>query len=350
MSMEPVKIGIVGAGFVADMFLRALEHVRHQVVTTICDRTPGKAAVVAARFEIPTVVDKIDDLVCRDDVDLVLVALPQDCHVQAVSAIASAGKGVVCTKPLGRSGVEAKACLDAAERAHIWHGYAETEVFAPSVVKAHQLVEDGAVGKVLLVRSREAHAHPHLHARDAERMGGGPLRGLGCHCVAAGRWFLAGAQPVEVMAWGDRLARDDVNTEDNAVMLVRFDDDRLLQVEVGWTHVPGLDVRNEIHGSAGWIGTDETGSTGVRAFTQNPAGYVVEKAGSSDGWMNPVPDEVWAYGFQDQLDHFVDCFRRHVPPRQTFADGVVDNSVIDAGYRAMSSRVWEPVELPTGVW
>lgn len=165
------------------------------------------------------------------------------------------------------------------EQAGVWHGYAETEVFAPGIVRAKQLVEDGAIGRVVWVRAREAHGHPHPHARDLQRMGGGPLRGLGCHCVAIGRWFLDGARPVEVMAWGDRLIRDDVQSEDAAVMLVRFDDGRLLQAEGPTSQ--RLDVRNEIHGSAGWICTDETGSTGVRAFTQNPARYVVETAPST---------------------------------------------------------------------
>ncbi|MGJ7441313.1 Gfo/Idh/MocA family protein [Aquipuribacter sp. MA13-6] len=342
----PVRIGVLGAGFVAELYLRSLQHVRGHDVTVIAGSTPDRAQALAERFDVPAVVTGVDALVVRDDVDLVLVAVPHDLHVQAVGAAAAAGKGVVCTKPLGRSGAEAQACLDAVEKVGVWHGYAETEVFAPGLVKAKQMVDAGAIGRVHWVRAREAHGNPHPHARDRERMGGGPLRGLGCHCVAIGRWFLEGAQPVEVMAWGDRLVRDDVTAEDSAVMLVRFDDGRLTQVEVGWTHTPGLDVRNEIHGSDGWIGTDETGSTGVHAFAGRPAGYVVEKAGAATGWMTPVPDEPWTYGYHAELDHFVDCFARGVEPRQTLRDGVVDNAVVDAGYRSMESRSWEPVVLP----
>ncbi|MEO3856447.1 Gfo/Idh/MocA family oxidoreductase [Acrocarpospora sp. B8E8] len=341
-----VRIGVLGAGFVADLYLRALEYVRGHEVTAISGSGPERAKAMAERFGVPAVVTGVDALVSRDDVDLVLVAVPHDLHVEAVTAAARAGKAVICTKPLGRDAREARVCLDAVERAGVWHGYAETEVFAPGLVKAKQLADSGAIGRVTWVRAREAHGSPHPHARDKARMGGGPLRGLGCHCVAIGRWFLEGAQPVEVMAWGDRLVRDDVTSEDSAVMLVRFDDGRLTQVEVGWTHVAGLDVRNEIHGSHGWIGTDETGSTGLTAFTGDSAGYVVEKAGSDKGWINPVPDEPWTYGYHAELNHFVDCFRRGVTPRQTLRDGLIDNSVIDAGYRSMASRAWEPVAVP----
>jgi predicted dehydrogenase len=346
---EPVRIGVLGAGFVAELYLRALRYVRDHDVTVVSGRHPDRAADLAARFGVPTAVSGVQALVQREDVDLVLIAVPHDVHVEAVTAAAQAGKALVCTKPLGRDSAEAQACLDAVTRAGVWHGYAETEVFAPAIVRAKELVEAGAIGRVTWVRAREAHGEPHAHARDRSRMGGGPLRGLGCHCVAIGRWFLEGAQPVEVMAWGERLVRDDVTAEDSAVMLVLFDDGRMTQVEVGWTHLAGLDVRNEIHGSRGWIGTDETGSTGLRAFAGNPAGYVMEKAGAAQGWMTPVPDEPWTYGYHAELAHFVDCFRRGVTPRQTLLDGVIDNAVVDAGYRSMASRTWEPVTLPVSV-
>jgi len=350
MTLPRVNIGILGAGFVADLYLRSLANVRGHDVTAIGARTTARAQELSRRHDVPAVVTGIEALVSRDDVDLVLVAVPHDLHVHAVEAAASAEKAVVCTKPLGRNADEALRCLRAVESTGVWHAYAETEVFAPGLVKAKEVVDAGAIGKVTWVRAREAHGSPHDHARDKERMGGGPLRGLGCHCVAIGRMFLEGARPVEVMAWGDRLVRDDVSSEDSAVMLVRFDDGRMTQVEVGWTHVAGLDVRNEIHGSHGWIGTDETGSTGVRAFAAKAAGYVVEKAGSAQGWITPVPDEPWTYGYHAELDHFVDCFRRGVEPRQTLRDGVIDNAVIDAGYRSMASRSWEPVVLPEEVW
>jgi predicted dehydrogenase len=342
----PVRIGIAGAGFVAGMYLGGLEAVRGQVVTAMAARNAERAAPVAERYGIPVVVRDVEELAARDDVDVVLLALPHDLHVDAVRTVARAGKGLICTKPLGRSADEALACLRAVEEAGIWHAYAETEVFAPGLVRAKQMVDEGAIGRVVSVRAREAHGHPHEHARDADRMGGGPLRGLGCHCVAICRWFMGYDTPVvEVMAWGDRLARTDVTTEDTAVVLLRFADGRLGQVEVGWTHVAGLDVRNEIHGTEGWIGTDETSSTGLRAFAGRAPAYVLEKAGASTGWMTPVADEPWTYGYREELDHFVRCFAAGTRPRQTLWDGYVDNAVIDAAYRSMASRSWEKVLL-----
>jgi predicted dehydrogenase len=158
------------------------------------------------------------------------------------------------------------------ERAGVWHGYAETELFVPAVRKAKEIVDSGAIGDVYWVRAREAHSAPHAYARDRELMGGGPLRGLGIQGVAVGRWFLGRGTPTEVLAWGDRLARDDVESEDSAVAIIRFADRRIAQVEAGWGHKAGLDVRTEIHGSNGYITTDHTDQTGIRAFAGHSAG------------------------------------------------------------------------------
>lgn len=343
---RPVRIAILGAGFVADFYLRALQHVRGHEVVVLMARSLDKGRALAERHGVPEVVTSVAEVVRRDDVDLVLVALPHDLHVEVVREIAAARKALVCTKPLGRNATEAATILQLVREAGVWHGYAETEVFAPGLVRAKQLVDSGAIGRVLSVRAREAHGHPHAHARDAGRMGGGPLRGLGCHCVAIGRWFLGPDNlPLEVMAWGDRLHREDVTSEDNAVAIVRFQDGRITQVEASWTHTPGLDVRNEIHGSHGWIGSDETGSTGVHAFAGRDAGYVLEKAGAATGWMTPVAQEPWVYGYHGELAHFVECFAAGTTPRQTLVDGVIDNAVIDAAYRSIRSRSWERVDL-----
>ncbi|MEQ8437893.1 MAG: Gfo/Idh/MocA family oxidoreductase [Ilumatobacter fluminis] len=346
---NPVRIAMIGAGFIAEHYLTALQSIRDHDVVTVMARDQAKGRALADRFGVPDVDPNVAAVAARGDVDLAIVALPHDLHVDVIETLAAAGIGLVCTKPLGRNADEAARCYRAVEQAGVWHGYAESAVYAPGLAEAHRLATSGAIGRVLWVRAREAHGHPHHHARDPERMGGGPLRGLGIHCVAIGRLMFDGAMPTEVFAWGDRLHRDDVEVEDNVLLIARFDDGRIVQVESSWTHVAGLDVRTEIHGSDGWIHTDETGATGVGAFTGGSAGEVVEKAGSDVGWLRPVPDEVHTYGFHAELQHFVRCFRDGSTASQTFRDGVIDNAVVDAGYRAMQQQAWVPVVYPDAV-
>ncbi|HEX8917583.1 MAG TPA: gfo/Idh/MocA family oxidoreductase, partial [Chloroflexota bacterium] len=71
--------------------------------------------------------------------------------------------------------------------------------------------------------------------------------------------------------------------------------------------------------------------------------YVVEKAESEQGWVKPVPEEAFVYGYQAEMKHFVDCVRTGTMPRETYHDGWVVNTLIECMYRSSKSRAWEPV-------
>jgi predicted dehydrogenase len=346
IQVKRARIGLLGAGFVADVYMQSFRHVRDCDVAACFSQREERAREFAQMWKIPVHTISIDELIAQPDVDIIVVAVPHHLHASVVPKIAAAGKAVICTKPLGRNAAEARRCLDAVEAAGVWHGYAESQVFDPTTVRAKELADSGALGKVYWVRFREAHAQIHSFARDPETNGGGPMRGLGCHGVAAARWFFTAREPVEVFMWGDRLARDDVQAEDSAVTLIRFDDGSLGQVEVGWGHKAGLDVRAEIHGTDGYVSTDVTGETGMRAFTTSSAGYVIEKAGIDVGWTAPAPHEYITYGFHNAMDHLIHAYLEGRRPWQDFRDGLIDNAIIDAAYRSMESGVWQKIVIP----
>ena len=345
--MKTVSIAVLGSGFVADFYLQGLANVNGQQVVVNYSRTAKRARAFAKRWGIPESSTDLDALIARSDLDLYIIALPNEEHLAVAQRLARAKRNQVCTKPLARNRREAKAMLDAARRSGALDGYAETEVFAPCVVKAREVIEQGGIGRVLWVRSRESHSGPHSpHFWDIEKTGGGALNDLGCHCIAAARYFF-GKQDriVEVMAWGANLVhRQKTKGEDNALLVLRFASGGIAHCELSWTTKGGLDLRNEIHGSEGSIFTDVTRATPMAAFTPRPAGYVVEKADIDFGWTRPLPEEAFAYGYQAEMRHFVECMRDRTKPRETYEDGYVVNCVLDAGYESMRSGKWVRVE------
>ncbi|MBM4437862.1 MAG: Gfo/Idh/MocA family oxidoreductase, partial [Actinobacteria bacterium] len=152
-----VRIGLLGSGFVCDFYQQALRYVPNHRVVVNFSQSAERAQAFAAKWGIPDWSTDLRATIAREDVDLVVVGLPNHMHRPACLAAAEARKAVVCTKPLGRNGREAKEILDAVRQAGVWHGYAETEAFMPDVVRAKQAVDGGAIGRVLIVRSREAH-------------------------------------------------------------------------------------------------------------------------------------------------------------------------------------------------
>ncbi|MGI8826542.1 MAG: Gfo/Idh/MocA family protein [Chloroflexota bacterium] len=344
--MDPVRIAMLGGGFVAEFYMQGLADVSHKDVVVVASRNEDTARQLAQRWNIPESSDSLDKTIARDDIDLYVIALPNFLHRDVAVALARAGRNQVCTKPLARNAGEAREMLDAVREAGVMHGYAETEVFAPAVVRAEQLVRSGAIGKVLWVRSRESHFGPHAQwFWDPELTGGGALMDMGCHCIEAARYFFGkDVRPLEVFSWSDTLFHD-TKSDDNALAIVRFENGGIAHAEVSWTSRGGLDLRNEVHGTEGAVFMDLTRSTPIEAFTAAPSGYVVEKADSDQGWVKPVPEEAIVYGYQAELKHFVDCLRNGTTPRETYEDGYIVNVIIDAAYRSSKNRHWEPIDL-----
>jgi len=325
-----------------------LADVPGQAVVANYSRSSGHASDFAGRWKIPHSSTNLDELIARDDIDLYIIALPNEEHLPVGLKLAAARKNQVCTKPLGRNRDEARQLRDAAVASGAMHGYAETEVFAPAVVKARKTIESGGIGRVLWVRSRESHSGPHSpHFWDANLAGGGAMLDLGCHCIAAARYFFGKEDRiVEALAWGATLVhRERTEGEDNALLVLRFASGGIAHCEMSWTTKGGLDLRNEIHGSDGSVFTDVTRMTPITAFTTKPAGYVIEKADIDVGWTRPLPEEAFTYGYQGEMKHFVECVRHGCPPRESYEDGYVVNCILDAGYRSMREHAWIAVEM-----
>jgi len=339
-----IGVGLLGSGFIAESYADALLDVRNAELVACFSRDPARSKAFAEKWQVVNYATM--DEVCADPrVEIVVVALPNEVHLEAVEIAAQHKKAVICTKPLARTEAEAKKILDVVTKAGIWHGYAESSVFSPNVAKAYEMVQAGGIGELLTMRAREGHSGPHApHFWDAETAGGGALLDMGCHTVESARHFFGKDNRVtEVLAWGATMAHKDKTTgEDTAVALMKFAGGQLATIESSWIEKGGMQLRHEFVGSAGRLVTDSSVGP-VWGFVGNSVGYTVEKADSETGWVYPVPEETRAYGYSQQMRHFIDHFAAGKAPSETFEDGVIVNRIIDACYRSMKSGQWEKV-------
>jgi predicted dehydrogenase len=344
-----IRVGILGSGFISDSYADSLLDVRNAVLAGNYSRSADRATEFAARWSSPVSTTSMQELCARDDIDVVVIALPNEVHLEAVRIAAAAGKGIICTKPLARTQAEAQQILDIVNDAGVWHGYAESSVFSPNIQKAHEMARAGGIGELLTMRAREAHSGPHAaHFWDAETAGGGALLDMGCHTVESARHFFGKDNRVtEVFAWGATMVHTDKTTgEDTAIAMLKFERGQLAIIESAWVEKGGMQLRHEFVGTAGRLVTD-TSVTPVWGFIEKPVGYLVEKADAATGWVYPVPEETRAYGFSQQMRHFIDHYAAGTAPSETFEDGVIVNTILDACYRAMRSGTWEKVQYPS---
>ena len=346
--MEGRSISMLGTGLIGDFYTMTLHGQRSRDrVGVVYSRSAERGEAFAQRWGIPRSTTSLEEAINDPSTDVVVVALPNFLHEEVISMIADAGKAVLCTKPLARSGEEAKRILDKVEAAGIFAGYLEDLCYTPKTLKAIEAVKGGSIGDVTWVRSRETHPGPHsAWFWDKEKAGGGAIVDLGCHCIEIIRNFVGkGNRPVEVMAWADTLVHP-IEAEDNAVALIRFESGALGQFEVSWSFRGGMDLRDEVAGTEGTIWMNHFLRTGYEMYTSGGGdGYVAEKLESTEGWLFPVGDEVSELGYVDMFTDMFNAIENGTEPMETFYDGYIVNAIMDAAYRSAESRQWEPVEV-----
>lgn len=339
-------ITMLGTGLIGGFYTQALQRRGREKVLAVYSRRLERARAFARQWGIPRWTADLEEAVGDSQTQVVVVGLPNDLHLKAVELAARAGKAVLCTKPLARTGAEARRMLETVEAAGVFAGYLEDLVYTPKTLKALETVRAGALGRILWVRSREAHSGPHsAWFWDHSRAGGGAIVDLGCHCIEIIRSFVGKEiYPREVLCWADTLVHP-VESEDNSVTLIRFDGGALGQFEVSWTFRGGMDLRDEVSGTEGTIWLNHFLRTGFEVYSsKGGAGYVAEKAEAEAGWTFPVGDEVEQLGFGRMFDDMFRSMEAGRSPRETFYDGYVVNAVIDACYRSAESKRWEPVD------
>jgi predicted dehydrogenase len=341
-------ITMLGTGLIGDFYTMTLHGRRSRDrVRVVYSRTEERGKEFSGRWGIDEHTTDLEAAVDHPDTDVVVVGLPNQLHEEAIGLAARAGKAVLCTKPLARNAEEAKRILDTVEGAGLFAGYLEDLCYTPKTLKSLEAVRSGAIGDVTWVRSRETHPGPHsAWFWDGRLTGGGAIVDLGCHCIEIIRSFVGkDNRPVEVMCWTDTFVHP-IDDEDNAIALIRFESGAIGQFEVSWTFRGGMDLRDEVAGTDGTIWLNHFLRTGYEMFTAGGSGgYVAEKAETERGWLFPVGDEVGELGYVDMFTDMFDSLESGRRPRETFYDGYVVNSIMDACYRSAKSKAWEPIEL-----
>lgn len=342
------KITMLGSGLIGMFYTSTLHGMRgRDRIQVVYSRTQERADQFAKDWGIPKATSNMEDAINDPETDIVIVGLPNNVHKEAVMMAAEAGKAILCTKPLARNAKDAKEMLDAVEKAGVYTAYLEDLIYPPKTLKSLDSVRNGAVGKVLWVRSRETHPGPHsAWFWDLETAGGGAIVDMGCHCIEIIRNFVGkGIKPVEVMCWADTLVHQ-IEAEDHGIGLIRFENGSMGQFEVSWAFRGGMDLRDEVSGTEGTIWLDHFLRTGFEMFTAvGQGGYVAEKAEADTGWLFPVGDEAHELGYPHMFVDVLDAYDNNKQPMETFYDGYIVNTIIDACYRSAKSKNWEPIQI-----
>lgn len=342
-----VKVGIIGSQFEADIHAASFQIMPEEAeVVAVASPTPGNAEKLAKNFGIPRVFRDYREMLKEKDIEMVTIAAPNKLHCQMTVDIANAGKHVVCEKPLCMTLEEADLMVNTCNKQGVLFMYAEELYFTPKYVKAKEMADQGAFGDIYLVKQSEKHFGPHAPwFWDVDQAGGGVFMDMGCHGIAFCYWFLGRPKIKSVTAqMGTYVHGDITKGEDNSFCILEFENGAVALVEDSWARHGGMDDRIEVFGSKGMTYANLHMGNALPTFSETGYGYAVEKAPSTKGWTYPVFEELWNYGFPQEMHHFARCVRGKDTPQATGEDGRVVQEALYAGYQSAGSG--KKVELP----
>ncbi|MDX6536746.1 MAG: hypothetical protein QOD37_1087 [Gaiellales bacterium] len=186
--MIPVRWGILSTADINRKLLAGAALSPEVEVVAVGSRELGRAQAFAAEHGIPQAYGSYEELLADPSVEAVYIPLPNTLHCEWSIRALEAGKHVLCEKPMSSSPAEVEAAFDASERT----GCLLTEAFMyrhhPQAKRLVQLIAEGAIGELRLVRSVFSYGlFDESNIRLRRDVDGGSLMDVGCYCISGSR-------------------------------------------------------------------------------------------------------------------------------------------------------------------
>lgn len=378
-----LKIGMIGAGFVASFHERALRSVRNAELAGVYALKGAETLAQRARQDHlgdTKVYDSVAELVRA--VDVVCVFAPNFARVDMMRQIAAAVeegtriKGIIIEKPLARNFAEAETLSRIAKAMGVPTAYFENQIHMPAIVQARaQLAQvEKAMGAAHLARSAEEHGGPHEPwFWDPTTQGGGVCCDMGCHSIACGMYMVTPAgkpvnylKPLRVNAtmallkwgrepWLGQLKKRGVDysqipAEDYSSVTIEFEDPQTRQRSVvqatnSWMYdAPGLRLLMETFGP-GYSYTVNSLQSPAGLFISDAAATAVidselalEKSQATRGSLILQPDEASLYGYVSEWIDALGAFEQGRDALLNLEYGKLITLLIMAAYMSQEKR------------
>jgi predicted dehydrogenase len=329
------RVALIGVGYWGPNYARVLAELEQTELVWACDIDEGSLDLVRGRYpDVHTTTD-LGEILSDSSVDGVIVATPTSTHAAVTLAALSAGKHVLCEKPLAASTSECDNVIDAAEENGCIVMAGHTFIFNPAVRRVRELITSEVIGRVLYCHAARTALGPIREDVNA-------LWDLASHDISI-LLYLLEKEPVEVAAHGGSYIRE--NTEDVVFLSLRFADSILANVHVSWLD-PYKVRKVTLIGDRRMVVFDDVSPDEKLRLFDKSAGYdapAAEARGADYGEYKAIvrdgdiliPKVPATEPLKEQVRHFVDCCRDGVQPLTDaqFARRVV--AVLEAGSQSL---------------
>jgi len=341
------------------------------VLKAVCSRSQDKVKAFAEQWGYASYETDWRKLVARDDIDAVDICAPNNMHAEIATAVAEAGKMVLCEKPLSRTLDEGRKMVEAVEankvRNTIWYNYRRL----PAVTLAKQIVDSGRLGKIFHYRtnflqdwtiSEDLPQGGRAFWRlDAEAAGSGVTGDLLAHCIDLAIWLNGGIRDVSAMT--EVFVKQRKHEETGRMQEVKIDDACVFHCHFGNGSLGLFESTRyarghkalftfEINGEKGSLRWDLHDLNRLEYFDHGDASTL-------RGWRSihvtdgdqPYMDRWWVPGLSIGYEHsfvhqaadFLRGLQSGEPCHPTFRDAYETQKVCEAVLLSARNKRWEEV-------
>ncbi len=340
-------------------------------LAAVCTSKPETAQKAAQDGGYRRWFSDLSELIRRDDVTIVDCALPNFAHKAVLLDAIAAGKHIYCEKPLAVNGTEAREIAKTAAEAGVQVGMTFNYRFIPALMRAYQLIREGALGAIYRFRVEYFHTgyqdpeRPLSWRMAKEKSGGGALVDLGSHLIDLLRHLLGEFDSLQAFMQ-TYITERPVKRGAQEKGVVTVDDAAWLQIKLKTGAMGTLetsrfatgaldDLRIEICGEKGALRFDLMDANWLYWFDASQKGG---PPGRDGGWVRletvqhypgasiPSPRAIlgWTRLHAENQYTFLKAVTEGKTPQPNIIDGLRTQLVLDAAYASAESGNWVKVE------
>lgn len=322
--VRTVKLGIIGMGYIGKIHLRHCLKIPNAEVQAVAD-VSAKALKNAKKDDVKKTFNNYSDLLKDSEIDAVIIGLPTHLHLQCAREAAEAGKDIFLEKPMAINVEEAKEIISAVQRnsVKLMMGYPMRFNKEFGVIK--EKMEKGLIGDVENAYATFISTGPFFHRAEGhkpvpvpdwwfnqELTGGGVLVDMGSHMINLMRWYFGEITDIKGY-FGHRFNMD---FEDSAMCLTKFDSGTVALINVGWFS-QAYTLKLDFFGSVKTVSAQHLPPRSLVSILQ----------------MLITGKSKFYQAHFDELQYFVDCLQNDSTPSPSGEDGLKDLEAITQAYK-----------------
>jgi predicted dehydrogenase len=333
------------------------------VLKVLVGRTESRLIEARDRLGFEQHATRWQDVLEREDIDVVDICTPGDSHAEIAIAAAAARKSILCEKPLANTVADAERMLDAVTKAGVVHMVCHNYRRCPAVALAKQIIDEGGIGDIHHYRGVYLQdwivdpSFPRVWRLQKSRAGSGALGDILSHTLDLSRHLVG--EPIAVSGSlktfvserplvDDPQRRGPVDVDDAAQALVKFASGAIGYYEAT-RFAPGRKNHNrfEINGSKGSLVWDLERLNELDLYVEEGPRSGFRTILATDGkhpyiqaWWPPGHVIGYEHSFIHTIYDFVQAIADRKRPRPDFRDGLQNQRVLDAIERSAHAGQW----------